>query len=191
MSWAAEGSGHMKAEEGPAKAGPVTWRGQEPGGRGSWQNGRRTDISTERGAGQSLEGQEMAVLTVGIDPHVRICWRSDRTTGGLEGDPRRLEPRLAARLVTGGWHLVSGRCWSGGRPGGGICGRSLWVASAEKEARSAAPREGGEEVLGEEGGVKSAREGTEQGCSRHPRSVRRTSRNAATWFPGLCKSTER
>lgn len=143
VSWAAEGSGHMKAEEGPAKAGPVTWRGQEPGGRGSWQNGRRTDISTEWGAGQSLEGQEMAVLTVGIDPHVRICWRSDRTTGGLEGDPRRLEPHLAARLVAGGWHLVSGRCWSGGRPGGGICGRSLWVASAEKEARSSAPREGG------------------------------------------------
>lgn len=44
-------------------------------GTGPGRMGRRTDIFTDQGAGQGLEGQEMAVLTMENEPHVHICWR--------------------------------------------------------------------------------------------------------------------
>lgn len=181
MSRAAEGSGHTRAEKGPAKGGP---------GR----VGRRTDISTDQGAGRGLEGQEMAVLTMGTTPHAHICWREWPDDRGLEGDSRRLEPRLRrAEGLPGG--SPSNRCGTRRRAGAGRW-VDLAVASVEVPfGRLQQRRKQGHQLRERAGGGGVGREGRWErtravGGVPGP-SARRRRRNAATRFPGLCRSTER
>lgn len=114
-------------------------------GIGPGRMGVRTDISMEQRAGRNREGQES--LSVNVEepaarPHAeRMAGREGEPGGlGVRGGFRGLEPRLGwwgwglpggLSAVTGGRHQVSGRCSQAGRPGSGICGSPLWVASAE------------------------------------------------------------
>lgn len=165
---------------------------QQKGVLAGWGGGQTSPQTREQGGAWRVKRWPFSPW----EPHRTLisAGGSGQMTGGLEGDSHRLEPRLRrAEGLPGG--SPSNRCGTWRRAGAGRW-VDLAVASVEVPfGRLQQRRKQGHQLRERAGGGGVGREGrwerTRAGGGVPAPSARRRRRNAATRFPGLCRSTER